>query len=344
MQGAYTEALAFDDYVLGRPKIDRIIVRYISDANTTIANLLSGEIDLVTIGSLRMEDLDPVNRAWQSTGAGQVIPSMTDVHSGRLQFKDPTTPWARDVRVRQALLHLIDRETIAATFSPGGTPADLFLAKEDPVYRLAEQRGFARYPYDVTQAERLLTEAGWTRGAGGGFQSATGQRLSIEMRSVETTPVNTRQALAVMDEWRQGGVDSELTNIPNSVANRNELKAATQGIYMGNETVNADVLQSFTSAQVVTAQNSWTGRNFTAYVNPEFDALYGRFANELDPARRQSVQVDLLSWFARELFVLPLYYTAATGITSFRRGIRGPGPVLPVLKVGTWNIHDWEMD
>ena len=344
VQGAYTEALAFDDYVLGRPKIDRIIVRYISDATTTVANLLSGEIDLVTIGSLKMEDLEPVIRAWEPTGAGSVIPSMTDVSSGRFQFRAPNAAWARDVRVRQALLHLIDRDTLAATFSPGGTRADLFLAKEDPVYRLAEQRGFAKYPYDLTQAERLLAEAGWSRGAGGAFQSATGERFSIEVRSVETTPLNTRQALAVMDQWKQGGVDSALTNIPNNVANRSELKAATEGIYMGNETVTADLLQSFTASQIATAQNNWAGRNFTAYVSPDFDALYARFVSELDLPRRQSVQVDLLSWSARELFVLPLFYTAATGITTFRRGIRGPGPILPVLKVGTWNIHAWEMD
>jgi peptide/nickel transport system substrate-binding protein len=248
------------------------------------------------------------------------------------------------VRVRQALLHLIDRDTLAASFSPRATRADLFLAKEDPVYRLAEQRGFATYPYDATQAARLFSEAGWSRSAGGAFQSATGQRFSIEVRSVETTPLNTRQALAVMDQWKQGGVDSELTNIPNNVANRSELKAATVGIYMGNETVTADVLQAFTSSQMATPQNNWAGRNFTAYVNPDYDALYARFLSELDLTRRQSVQVDLLSWAGREQFVLPLFYTAATGITSFRRGIRGPGPVLPVLKVGTWNIHEWEMD
>ena len=50
------------------------------------------------------------------------------------------------------------------------------------------------------------------------------------------------------------------------------------------------------------------------------------------------------SWAARELFAFPFFYTAATGITSFRRGVRGPTSVLPVLKVGTWNIHEWEMD
>jgi len=35
--GSYTEGLAFDDYVLGRPKIDRVVVRYFGGDVTTIA-------------------------------------------------------------------------------------------------------------------------------------------------------------------------------------------------------------------------------------------------------------------------------------------------------------------
>ena len=122
-----------------------------------------------------------------------------------------------------------------------------------------------------------------------------------------------------MDQWKQGGVDSDLTNIPNNVANRSELKAATEGIYMGNETATFDVLQPFTSSQLSTAQNNWSGRNFTSYLNPDFDALYTRFVSELDTTRRQSVEVDLQSWAARELFALPFFYTAATGITMALR-------------------------
>jgi ABC-type transport system substrate-binding protein len=39
--GAFVEGSAFDGHVLGRPKIDRILVRFIADENTVLANLLS---------------------------------------------------------------------------------------------------------------------------------------------------------------------------------------------------------------------------------------------------------------------------------------------------------------
>ncbi|HEY3118901.1 MAG TPA: ABC transporter substrate-binding protein, partial [Chloroflexota bacterium] len=45
--GAYFDVSAFDGHALGRPQIDRIHVTFIGDANTALANLLSGEVSLV---------------------------------------------------------------------------------------------------------------------------------------------------------------------------------------------------------------------------------------------------------------------------------------------------------
>src|SRR5438093_656147 len=78
--------------------------------------------------------------------------------------------------------------------------AETSVPRDDPVYKLAEQRGFAKYPYDLARAERLLTDAGWTRGADGSLMPALGQRFPIEVRVVDSTPVNSRQGLALVDQ------------------------------------------------------------------------------------------------------------------------------------------------
>ena len=73
-QGSFTEGLAFDGYFLGRPKIDRVVIRYISDPNVTVTALLSGQIDLASYGSsLTYENLTPVRAAWESTNGGSII-------------------------------------------------------------------------------------------------------------------------------------------------------------------------------------------------------------------------------------------------------------------------------
>jgi peptide/nickel transport system substrate-binding protein len=343
-QGSFMEAIAFDDYFLGRPRIDRLIIRFFLDPSVLVTNLLSGDIDLVSIGTLKADDLVPVKTAWESTGQGSVIEMMTYVTYGRMQYRDPTAPWARDVRVRKALLHLIDRQFLAETFYPGGSsPPDLFLSRDDPVHRIAEQRGIARYPYDPLQAERLLADAGWTRGSDGAFQSG-GQKLNIEVRVVANTPGNVQQGLAVVDQWRQSGLDSDIFVIAGNATNKPELKATNKGIFMQPDPITPDFLQGFITAQMQTPQNNWQGRNLSGYSNPEFDRLYGQYLNTLDISKRQSVFADLNRRAAEDALFFPLYYGSGSSTITFRRGIRGPGPSLPIQTVSTWNVHQWEID
>src|SRR5437867_593798 len=81
---------------------------------------------------------------------------------------------------------MIDRQTFADTFEPGGSaPADLFVSADDPAYRLTEQRGFTRLAYDPAQAMRLLADAGWTRGSDGTVQNPAGQKFTMETRVIQ---------------------------------------------------------------------------------------------------------------------------------------------------------------
>src|SRR5207249_2201758 len=53
--GAFVEGTAFDGHVWGRPKIDRIQVRFMADENVVMANLLAEEVHLATDRSIRFE-------------------------------------------------------------------------------------------------------------------------------------------------------------------------------------------------------------------------------------------------------------------------------------------------
>ena len=343
--GSHTEALAFDDYFLGRPKIDRLIIRYITDTNVIVANLLSGDVDEVNVGTLKPDDLVPVKNAWQASGDGTVVETMTDVVAARLSYRDPAAPWVQDKRVRHALVHGIDRQALTDTFTPvdGVRPPDIFASTDDPVYRLADQRGIPRYPYDVAQAERLMGEAGWRRAADGIFQNASGQRFNIEVRVVANAPVNVRRGEALVDQWKQSGFGSEIYPIPTQSRDRQELKANAPGVFVMPDTMTPDLFDLFRSSQVATVQNRWNGRNLLGYVNPEFDRRYDEYNNTLEVAKRQSAHADLLRWMADEMVYLPLYYDVGSTTTAFRKGIRGPGPVPAVQVITTWNIHEWEM-
>src|SRR5205814_703597 len=70
-RGSYMEGTAFDQYVGGRPKIDRLVMKFLGDANAIVANILSGDIDIIPLGAnLDVPHLASVREMWLSTHEG----------------------------------------------------------------------------------------------------------------------------------------------------------------------------------------------------------------------------------------------------------------------------------
>jgi peptide/nickel transport system substrate-binding protein len=57
---------AFDGYVLGRPKLDEVVVRFIMDPNALIANLLAGEVEMTLGRGLSLEQGIQVGEQWRA--------------------------------------------------------------------------------------------------------------------------------------------------------------------------------------------------------------------------------------------------------------------------------------
>ncbi len=339
-QGSFMEGLAFDEYFLGRPKIDRVVIRFITDPNVLLASLLADDVDMIPSG-LTPEENVTVRRAWDPAGAGAIINSVGGLNTAIWQYRDPTVPWVGDVRARQALLMLVDRQTMAETFEPGGLgPIDLLVAPNDPVYRLVEQRGLTKYPYDPSRAAALLTDAGWTRGADGILQNRTGQKFTIEVRVLgESAP-----ALSLADYWKRGGMEVPYTAISLSFSGADRMiqVAQSQGVRWGGGAIGDDLMAQFITAEIRGDANNWTGLNQGGYSNPAIDRLYPQYGKELDPAKRSSLFADFIKQVADEVLRLPFYYGSAA--LAERRGVAGPMAIIDPSQPVTWNIHEWDID
>src|SRR5439155_17974901 len=153
--GSYLEGLAFDQYFLGRPKADRILIHYYGDANIMIAALLAGELDVLPAGAqLDTRPLSTIRQAWGTTG-GTVLPIPKGTRNFIPQLRDSTAPWASDVRVRQALAYALDKQVIVDTLQDGQTtPAYTSITPVLPAFQRLEQLGPQKYQYDPAQAQR----------------------------------------------------------------------------------------------------------------------------------------------------------------------------------------------
>jgi len=340
--GSQIEALAFDQYLLGRPKIDRVIIRYIGDVNALVANLLAGDLDMSPTGaSLDPPQLVTVKNAWEPNGLGTTVAVPRGVRNLHLQRRDPNAPWARDVRVRQALVHMIDRQSMVEVINSGiGGPADTYLTREDPVYGLLNQRGLVTYPYDLARAERLLADAGLTRGADGKYL-ASGQRFSMDVAATGRGE-NPQEAEAVSSLWSAGGIASRPVIIPANATDLDERKNTVNGALVWPFNPAPDRSAELTTAEIPSERTRWKGGNYGGYSNPAYDRLYEQYSTSLDLGKRQATYADVMKLVADDVASIPLYYTVAPMLV--RKGIRGPG-LVPMVQLGnSWNIHTWEID
>src|SRR5207244_13305957 len=117
---------------------------------------------------------------------------------GDRQFREPSAPAARDVRVRRAMVHAVDRPLMTESLHFGLTvPAETFVFPNEATFARVD-RTITKYPYDVTRAARLLSEAGWQKGSDGVLRDAESQRFpAFQMHSLESVQfVNEAQVIA----------------------------------------------------------------------------------------------------------------------------------------------------
>lgn len=342
--GSHIEAVAFDGFFLGRPKIDRVVIRNFSDLNVMVANLLSGEIDVIP-NIIKIEEVMAIRSAWDPRGGGSALLNFSHVEALRVQFRYPNAPWAKDVRVRKALVHMTDRQSLVDALLHGQTTvAHAFASPQDAAYQLLERRGFPKYPYDVAAGERLMADAGWVAGPDG-FVNASGERFTIELRVVANSAYNVNMGLAITDQWKAARLNPTMFIITNELPTRQreELKATPNGVFWQPDALHSRILQVFTTVQSSTEQSLWRGNNYGAYPNPTYDQMYERYVGTLQAGPRQELHADLLKFLAEEVPFIPTLYGPNNSM-AFRAGIRGPTPLHPAQLVSTWNIYAWQMD
>jgi peptide/nickel transport system substrate-binding protein len=335
--GSEIAAQAFDQYVFGRPKIDRVIVRFMPDVNAIVASLLAGEIDMTLVGTLDPHDAAPLQQQWEAAGKGTVGIVPVRVRQMQMQYRDPTLPWATDLRVRQAMLHLIDRQGLVETVHEGLSPtAEVALPRSSPAYPLLQQRGIPTYPFDRTQAERLLTAAGWTRGPDGMRRNAAGAVFTFNPAIVGAE--DSDEVLVIVDGMKAAGINSAPNVIDNLAVDVNEQRAKGHSIAR-TSAADDTYWDRFLTSQTASPENRWRGANTGGYSNPQFDRLVGQWVTTMDPSARNEREAELHKLLIDDLVYLPLFFDPE--IYSFRQGVVGPRPFSPQGRNTTVDIHTW---
>jgi peptide/nickel transport system substrate-binding protein len=343
--GSQFEAEAFAGYALGKPKIDRIVVRIIGDENTVLSTVLASNADFTADFTLRFEHGRVLQREWEPMGKGKVVfkPSGSVAQMVQLRPEYAAHPGQLDARVRRALGHTVDREALnVGLFEGQGYTGGNFVPPTVSYFQDAEA-AITKYPFDLRRAEQLMGEAGFRRDRDGFYTTVTGDRFHTDVR-VTAGPEFERGQAILIDTWRQAGFDVTGSVLAAAEARDRQARQTFPGMASRGGGYQES---SLTSGDIGSAANRWTGDNRGGWSNAEYDRLYEAFATTVDQIERTRLSVQMLKIMSNEVPVYPMYLaiqvnTQVAGLTGPVPGTAGFGRLTP----GTlpyWNIGEWEL-
>jgi ABC-type transport system substrate-binding protein len=287
--GAWLAASAFDNYVLGRPKINEIRIRFINDAQTVMANVLAGEIHYVTSLNFSTEQAVVLEQEFARSGAGRVLSSATQRRLGLFQMRpEYQSPSAlSNVNVRYAVAHGLDHQARVDVVDAGkGAVAHALTHFGVPGYAEID-RVVLKHDYDPRTAEALMAQQGWTRGTDGVFANAAGEKFTIELESSSGSK-NEQEAAVYVASLRQTGFDAIQKVTPVAAARDGEYRATRPGLSLRGGSA-----ELFIDAGIPSPANRWQGNNRGGWANAEYNRRFAQLEQTFIDAERIALTAEL---------------------------------------------------
>jgi peptide/nickel transport system substrate-binding protein len=339
VRDSHTVLRAFDDYILGRPKIDEIEVKFIPDNNTLVANMLAG-VDL-TLGKTISLDIALQARDQYKDGRIEVKgQNWTPINP---QFIDTDPPIIADYRFRRALILALDREQLADfVFSGHGTVAYSYVPPDIPLYHLVEPY-IVKYPYDLRQAAQIMDGLGYTKRSDGFLYDSAGRKLTVELRIPLQNDVHAKTAPPAADMWQRLGVAVDQVGIPIQRATDREYRAQFPGFQIverRNSLIIAEIWR-FHSSMVPLAENRWQAGGYESrWRHPDLDAALERYATTIPMGERMEALGTMVRHQTENLNQLPIFHGAdPTLIANRLLNVSARGDAY----TQAWNGHEWDL-
>jgi peptide/nickel transport system substrate-binding protein len=192
------ELKANPNYWGGAPKLEGVTLFIIPDNTVRATSLETGDLDLIH-SPLSPQDVDNLKNV-----DGVTVTEQTALGYTYLNFnvKDPILS---DVKVRQAIAHLVDKNTISSEIYQGmDIPGKSPLVPGTWWYADVPDQAF-----DPAAAEALFTEAGWVKN-GDGIYEKEGQKLSIVLTTHSEDPNRIQVVEYLQNVFSENGIDASV--------------------------------------------------------------------------------------------------------------------------------------
>jgi len=264
---------------LKQPYLDKIVFKIIQDNAASVVAAKNKEVDMMYV--ISPQDF---YKNLQNADQFDLIKATPSEPVYSYIGWNLNSPLFSDKKVRWALSHLIDRNTIIDKIAFGQS-----VKIQSPVFYKQTKYLNTDLPeinYDPEKAKQLLAEAGWQDSNGDGVldKMVDGKRLDFKFTFLNNNnPVRRQTLLVIIDALKKAGIQADLQDLEWSVF-LDKLKKheydATLGAWQMSVTP-PDPYQLWHSSQI-----EGEGSNYISFRNAESDKILEEYRQEFDENKR----------------------------------------------------------
>ena len=302
------------DYWGTPAKLDKIIFRTISDGNTRRQELEAGSIDGYDLvapadyaalkdGGFKVLPRDPFNILYLAINGGNIPNSKAN-------------PKLKDPRVRQAIAHAIDRDTIVKSLLPAGAQAAIEFV---PPTVDGWTKDVTTYDYDPAKAKQLLTEAG-----------ALGTTLRFYYPTDVSRPYLPDPAAmfeVINKNLQDAGFKTQPVSLPWNPDYLDAVSAGQDDIHLLGWTGDYNDAYNFIGTFFADAGGGQSKEEFGDFKSPEIFAALKKADAEPDPATRTELYQEANKVIMDYLPAVPISHSPNALVVSSKVSGLTPSPL-----------------
>jgi peptide/nickel transport system substrate-binding protein len=312
------------------PYIERLVFKYIPDLTVLFTQFRTGDIDYIGLQGISADHYAEAKAVPDRTIYLAPLPFIEcfAFNLGKPQFKD--------LAVRQALYHALDKQSIIKDVYYGvQSPAESFL----PTQCWAFNPNLPKHEYDPEKAKKMLDDAGWRPGPDG-VRAKDGVRLEFLNSTTAGNHLREQVQQVLQQGFQDIGVKISIKDLPPAVMwgdfwMKSQFDTSVVGadFMSGPDPEASDYFRSTS-----TPAKGGSGQNTFQYVNPEVDSLLQQGGTTLDQAKRVPIYQKMQEIIRRDLPFLPIFQY--TFIEGTKAKLVGYAPNVNV-RSNCWNISTW---
>jgi peptide/nickel transport system substrate-binding protein len=314
----------FDSYWGKRPRIEKLIYRFVRDPDMAVRMARRGELDFLS----RVRAAQWTNQVRTDPVFRHEFLTLRHHPPGVFYIllnhkREPLS----DRRVRRALAMLLDLDTVVDKVMHG------LARRVGALYWFLDpdhDKTLKPVAFDPQGAEKLLAQAGFADSDDNGVLDRGGKPLRFTFLLVASSKTNKRWLTLYQAALRKAGIVMDINPIDWATylqrMRNHDFDAGALGMIQTGPF--SDLYYQFHSSQIE------DGQNYGAYSNEQVDRRLEQIRETMDPEARRRISLQLQRILYDDMAVIPLFSTEDPGIVS--RRVHG------VYSSALWyQVRDW---